>query len=128
MAKQNPQAIFGGFQFTIDAMAVNGIDQDIAFRLSQQDRLGVPTNWQFIGVGAEKITIKGEANHLVGGSIWQADALKAIGSEGKPKILVVGPKNIGKFLIQSIKNNFGDIIDDGKAITNKFTVSLVKQP
>ena len=127
MAKSSPQAIWGGVQFTVDTLAIDGIDRDTEFRLSQQDRLGDSTNWQFIGPGTQKITIKGEANHLIGGSMFQTDKLISIGSLGKPKNLVIGPKNVGKFLLQSIKDGFGNIVDDGRAITNKFTLTLVRQ-
>ena len=57
MAKSSPQAIWGGVQFTVDTLAIDGIDRDTQFRLSKQDRLGDSTNWQFIGPGTQNITI-----------------------------------------------------------------------
>jgi phage protein U len=126
MAKQSPQIVWGGVEFTIDTLAINDIKRNRTWRWAKHDRISASTVYQFIGEGPDEISLTGEANHLIGGSMFQSDKLVSIANEGKAKILVVAGKNLGKYMLHSLGDGFGNVIDDGKAITNKFTLKLVR--
>ena len=126
MAKQSPQAIWGGVQFSVDSLAVSDMKRNRKWRWAKHDLLAAPSIHQFIGVGVDDFTLSGEANHIIGGSMFQTDALATIADGGEAQILVIAGRNLQKWFMESLADGFGNLLDDGKAATNKFSCKFIR--
>ena len=127
MAKQPTQFIVGGIQLTVDDYAADTFNRTNEYRWPKQDRIAHPTALQFVGEGVEKLTLSGTAHHQWGGSMYFLDALRAKAAEGKPVNVATGHgRNLGKFCITNIKDGYGALMDDGRALENKWSIDLEK--
>jgi len=127
MAKLSPQFVIGGIQLTVDDYAADSFNRSNDYRWPTQDRIAHPTALQFVGEGVEKLSLSGTAHLQWGGSMFQLDALRAKAAEGKPVIVTIGTgRNLGKFCITSIKDGYGELMDDSRALENKWSIDLEK--
>lgn len=127
MAKQSPQFVIGGVQLKVDDYAATSFNRSSDYRWPAQERISHPSALQFVGEGVEKISLTGTAHLLYGGRMFQLDDLRAKAAAGKPVIVCTGTgKNLGKFCITSIKDDYDNLMDDSRAKTNKWSIDLEK--
>lgn len=127
MAKQSPQLIIGGVEISPDTIPADSIKIGDKYRWAAQDRIAAPTALQFIGSGLTDIDISGSANNIVNkGGMFYLNQLRQIATAGEPVVVVYAGRNLGKFCITDVSDSYSSLLDDGKAIDNKWSVKLQK--
>ncbi len=126
--KKGTQFVIGGFKLSVDAYAASDMSHGNDYRWAQHDRIGnASTTHQYLGEGVETIKLNGTVNLINGGSMYQLDSLKSIAEKGEPQIVTLGTgKVLGKFIIKKINSSYDKLMDDGRAIHNKFSIDLTR--
>lgn len=94
----------GDYQFSVSTAALQNIKRSSAWRWQSQERLGVRPAQQYLGPGAESLSLSGVIYPHYKGGVGQLDRMRAEAGQGKPLILVNGLGEIqGQWVITQVE-------------------------
>jgi len=80
----------GTFRFGVNRANYQTFTRDAAFRWARQDRLGRAPALQYLGPGAEEISLEGVIYPHFKGGLRQMELMRAVARQGVPMMLVDG--------------------------------------
>lgn len=111
------------FYFNLDTAAFDELRRQTEFRWASQERLSRRPAQQSVGMGEEKLSLKGVIFPSFKGGIKQLDTLRAIGSRLLPLNLTTGYGFVlGTWCLRSLEEEQGALLAGG--IPRKQTFSL----
>ncbi|QBQ11091.1 phage tail protein [Pseudomonas sp. SXM-1] len=111
------------FYFNLDTAAFNELRRQTEFRWASQERLSRRPAQQAVGMGEEKLSLKGEIFPAFKGGLKQLDTLRSIGSKLLPLNLTTGYGLVlGTWCMRSVEEEQGALLAGG--IPRKQTFSL----
>lgn len=115
----------GSFQFGINSAAFQSMAHTNEWRWPSQDRFGKPPVLQYIGEGAETITLPGVIYPEWRGGFGQIDAMRDLAGKGEPMAMMDGRGNaLGLFAIERIEEKQSVFASGGAARKMEFTLQL----
>lgn len=120
-------AAIGMFVFDTDSTLFEALRRDRAWRHERTDRLGARAASQFTGPGEDRVLIGGTLVPELIGDYYALETLSEMADEGEAYPLVDGLGNVlGTYTIERISEDRGNLLDDGTARRNDFTVELLR--
>lgn len=121
---QDPKA--SPYLFNLDTAAFDELRRSTAFRWASQERLGRRPAQQGIGMGDEKITLKGVIFPGFKGGLKQLDTLRRIGGQLQPLTLTTGYGDVlGTWCLASIEEEQSALMQGGIPRKQGFTLEFV---
>lgn len=121
---QDPKA--SPYFFNLDTAAFDELRRSTAFRWASQERLGRRPAQQGIGMGDEKITLKGAIFPGFKGGLKQLDTLRRIGGQLQPLTLTTGYGDVlGTWCLASIEEEQSALMQGGIPRKQGFTLEFV---
>ncbi|MQP64702.1 phage tail protein [Niveispirillum sp. SYP-B3756] len=115
----------GGFRFSLGTAAYQTLERSTEFRWAEQDRLGRGPAYQFVGLGADTITLAGVIYPHYRGGLGQVDAMRAEAAKGQPLDLVDGWGRVwGVWVIRSVRERDSNLMGNGAPLRIEFQVEL----
>ncbi len=115
----------GGFIFSLMTLAYQSAQRQREWRHSDTPRIGKRPICQFMGPGAEKITLTGLLVPEFKGTPFSLDALTAMAANGQAYSLVDGSGYVhGAFVIESLTDNQTVFTQYGTPQRIEFTLTL----
>ena len=117
--------VLGGCAFMLQTAPYRPMARTSGYRWQGVDRLGRKPAQQYLGPGADEITLEGEIMPAFGGGASQLDTLRALAATGKPQLLVTGRGDVlGDWIIAGIEENGSEFMSDGTACVLGFSITL----
>lgn len=118
--------MLGPYPFMLNTAAYQTLKRAATYRWAEQARVGRKPAQQFMGAGADEITLDGEIIPHWKGGYGQIDLMRLQASLGKPLILLEGYGGIllGKFVIANIAETKSELGADGAPGVIAFTMTL----
>ena len=121
---QDPKA--SPYFFNLDTAAFNELRRSTAFRWASQERLSRRPAQQGVGMGDEKITLKGAIFPGFKGGLKQLDTLRRIGGQLQPLTLTTGYGEVlGTRCLASIEEEQSGLMQGGIPRKQGFTLEFV---
>lgn len=115
----------GSFQFGINSAAFQSLAHTNEWRWPSQDRFGKPPVLQYIGEGAESITLPGVIYPEWRGGTGQLASMRDLAGKGEPLPMIDGSgSNLGLFAIERIEEKQSVFAAAGVARKVEFTIQL----
>lgn len=115
----------GSFQFGINSAAFQSMAHTNEWRWPAQDRFGNPPVLQYIGEGAESITLPGVIYPEWRGGTGQLDSMRELAGKGEPLPMISGSgSNLGLYAIERIEEKQSVFAAAGYARKVEFTIQL----
>ncbi|MEZ1317021.1 phage tail protein [Pseudomonas fluorescens] len=122
---QDPKA--SPYFFNLDTAAFNELRRSTAFRWASQERLSRRPAQQGVGMGDEKITLKGAIFPGFKGGLKQLDTLRRIGGQLQPLTLTTGYGEVlGTWCLASIEEEQSALMQGGIPRKQGFTLEFVR--
>jgi phage protein U len=122
---QDPKA--QPYYFNLDTAAFDELRRSTEFRWASQERLSRRPAQQGIGLGDEKITLKGAIFPGFKGGLKQLDTLRAIGAQLKPLTLTTGYGDVlGTWCLKNIDEEQSALMQGGIPRKQGFTLEFVR--
>ncbi|WP_162094765.1 phage tail protein [Pseudomonas chlororaphis] len=122
---QDPQA--QPYYFNLDTAAFDELRRSTEFRWASQERLTRRPAQQAVGMGEEKITLKGAIFPGFKGGIKQLDALRSIGARLAPVTLTTGYGDVlGTWCLKSLEEDQSELMQGGIPRKQGFTLEFVR--
>jgi len=122
---QDPKA--QPYYFNLDTAAFDELTRSTEFRWASQERLSRRPAQQAVGIGEEKITLKGTIYPGFKGGLKQLDTLRSIGAQLKPLTLTTGFGDVmGTWCLKSITEEQGALMHGGIPRKQGFTLEFVR--
>jgi phage protein U len=122
---QDPKA--QPYFFNLDTAAFNELRRSTAFRWASQERLSRRPAQQGVGMGDEKITLKGAIFPGFKGGLKQLDTLRRIGGQLQPLTLTTGYGEVlGTWCLASIEEEQSGLMQGGIPRKQGFTLEFVR--
>ncbi len=119
--------LLGPYPFMLRTAAPQTIGRRSEYRWAKQDRIGRKPAQQFLGAGADEITISCEILPHFAGGFGQVDALRTLAALGKPQLLVSGRGDVlGEWVITQIEAEDSEMWADGAPRVTTFTMTLAE--
>lgn len=118
--------MLGPYPFMLETAAYQQLRRSASWRWAEQARIGRKPAQQYLGAGADEISLDGEIlPHWKGGS-GQVDLMRLQASLGKPLILLEGYGGIvlGRYVITRIEETKSELLADGAPRLIAFSVTL----
>ena len=113
--------------FNLDTAAFDELRRSTEFRWASQERLSRRPAQQAVGMGDEKITLKGVIFPGFKGGLKQLDTLRAIGAKLEPLSLVTGYGDVlGNWCLKSIEEEQSALMQGGIPRKQGFTLEFVR--
>jgi phage protein U len=113
--------------FNLDTAAFDELRRSSEFRWASQERLSRRPAQQAVGMGDEKITLKGAIFPGFKGGLKQLDTLRAIGARLEPLSLVTGYGDVlGNWCLKSIEEEQSALMQGGIPRKQGFTLEFVR--
>ncbi|RON26596.1 phage tail protein [Pseudomonas lini] len=113
--------------FNLDTAAFDELRRSTEFRWASQERLSRRPAQQAVGIGDEKITLKGAIFPGFKGGLKQLDTLRAIGARLEPLSLVTGYGDVlGNWCLKSIEEEQSALMQGGIPRKQGFTLEFVR--
>ncbi len=97
------------------------------FRWASQERLTRRSAQQAVGIGEEKITLKGAIFPGVKGGIKQLDTLRSLGSQLKPLTLTSGYGDVlGTWCLKNVEEEHSALLQGGIPRKQAFTLEFAR--
>ncbi|WP_107497939.1 phage tail protein [Thalassobius sp. I31.1] len=118
--------LLGFYPFMLDTAAYQQLKRTSTYRWKQQDRIGRKPAQQYVGPGADQITLSGEILPHWKGGYQQLDMMRLQASRGKPLILLEGYGGfvLGDWVILRIDETKSELMADGSPRVIKFSMTL----
>lgn len=115
----------GLFVFELKSAPFETVARTTDHRWGEKDRAGAAPAHQYLGPGADSITIEGVLMPELTGGGKQIDKLREMAAEGKAWILVSGDgRNQGKWFIAQVTQRDSHHVENGLPRRIEFTLSL----
>ncbi|MDL2187282.1 phage tail protein [Pseudomonas sp. ChxA] len=122
---QDPKA--PPYYFNLDTAAFDELSRSTEFRWASQERLSRRPAQQAVGIGEEKITLKGTIYPGFKGGLKQLDTLRSIGAQLKPLTLTTGYGDVmGTWCLKNITEEQGALMHGGIPRKQGFTLEFVR--
>lgn len=122
---QDPKA--QPYYFNLDTAAFDELTRSTEFRWASQERLSRRPAQQAVGIGEEKITLKGTIYPGFKGGLKQLDTLRSIGAQLKPLTLTTGYGDVmGTWCLKNISEEQGALMHGGIPRKQGFTLEFVR--
>lgn len=116
---------FGLFIFSLQTLAYQELQRQTKWRFAENPVLGVRPRQQFIGLGSDDITLRGELRPEVTGKPISLDYLRSMGDTGKAWPLLDGAGRVyGLFIITDLNETKSVFLANGQAKKIDFDISL----
>lgn len=115
----------GLFVFELATAPFESTNRQTAWRWASKDRAAGPPAHQFLGPGADSLTLDGVLMPELTGGIEALDQLREMAAEGKAWILVSGDgRNQGTWFIDGVTEKSSHHLPNGQARRIEFSLSL----
>ncbi|MFJ7286377.1 phage tail protein [Pseudomonas sp. NPDC099000] len=122
---QDPKA--QPYFFNLDTAAFDELRRSTEFRWASQERLSRRPAQQGVGIGEEKITLKGAIFPGFKGGLKQLDTLRALGAQLKPLTLTTGYGDVlGTWCLKSVDEEQSSLMQGGIPRKQGFTLEFVR--
>lgn len=122
---QDPKA--PQYTFNLDTAAFDELRRSTEFRWASQERLGRRPAQQGVGMGDEKITLKGVIFPGFKGGLKQLDTLRTLGAQLQPLTLTTGYGDVlGTWCLQSVDEEQSSLMAGGIPRKQAFTLEFVR--
>ena len=112
--------------FNLDTAAFDELRRSTEFRWASQERLSRRPAQQGVGMGDEKITLKGAIFPGFKGGLKQLDTLRALGAQLKPLTLTTGYGDVlGTWCLRSVEEEQSSLMQGGIPRKQGFTLEFV---
>lgn len=121
----DPKAI--PYYFNLDTAAFDELRRSTEFRWASQERLTRRPAQQAVGIGEEKITLKGAIFPGFKGGIKQLDTLRSLGAQLKPLTLTTGYGDVlGTWCLKNVEEEQSALLQGGIPRKQAFTLEFVR--
>ena len=115
------------YYFNMDTAAFDELRRSTAFRWASQERLTRRPAQQAVGMGDEKLTMKGTIYTGFKGGLKQLDTLRSIGQQLGPLLLTTGYGTVlGSWCLASLDEEQGALLQGGIPRKQVFTLEFVR--
>ena len=115
------------YYFNLDTAAFEELSRTTDFRWSSQECLTRRPAQQAIGMGEERINLKGSIYTSFKGGLKELDALRSIGTQLQPLSLTTGYGEVlGNWCLKSIEEEQGAFLQGGIPRKQGFTLEFVR--
>ena len=122
---QDPKA--PQYTFNLDTAAFDELRRSTEFRWASQERLGRRPAQQGVGMGDEKITLKGAIFPGFKGGLKQLDTLRTLGAQLQPLTLTTGYGDVlGTWCLKSVDEEQSSLMAGGIPRKQAFTLEFVR--
>jgi phage protein U len=122
---QDPKA--APYFFNLDTAAFDELRRSTEFRWASQERLSRRPAQQAVGMGDEKITLKGAIIPGLKGGLKQLDTLRTLGAQLQPLTLTTGYGDVlGTWCLKSIEEEQSALMQGGIPRKQGFTLEFVR--
>jgi phage protein U len=122
---QDPKA--QPYYFNLDTAAFDELTRSSEFRWASQERLSRRPAQQAVGIGEEKISLKGTIYPGFKGGLKQLDTLRSMGAQLKPLTLTTGYGDVmGTWCLKSIAEEQGALMHGGIPRKQGFTLEFLR--
>lgn len=122
---QDPKA--APYFFNLDTAAFDELRRSTEFRWASQERLSRRPAQQGVGMGDEKITLKGAIFPGLKAGLKQLDTLRAIGAKLQPLTLTTGYGDVlGTWCLKSLEEEQSALMQGGIPRRQGFTLEFVR--
>lgn len=113
--------------FNLDTAAFDELRRSTKFRWASQERLSRRPAQQGVGIGDEKITLKGAIYPGFKGGLKQLDTLRVIGGKLQPLSLTTGyGEALGTWCLESVEEEQSALMQGGIPRKQGFTLEFVR--
>jgi len=118
--------MLGAYPFMLDTAAYQQLKRSSEYRWKQLDRIGRNPAQQYVGPGADQMTLSGEILPHWKGGLYQVDAMRAQAAGGKPLVLLEGYGGfvLGTWVILKIEETKSELMGDGSPRVITFSMTL----
>ncbi|SED77565.1 hypothetical protein SAMN04490185_4165 [Pseudomonas frederiksbergensis] len=122
---QDPKA--PPYFFNLDTAAFDELRRSTEFRWASQERLSRRPAQQAVGMGDEKITLKGAIIPGLKGGLKQLDTLRTLGAQLQPLTLTTGYGDVlGTWCLKSLEEEQSALMQGGIPRKQRFTLEFVR--
>jgi len=115
----------GLFVFKLSSLPYQNINHQVNYNWGENARFGQRAVSQFLGLGQEKLTLKGQLLPELTGGARYLQALQGMADSGRAWPLIEGTGTIyGMFIIERLVKDSGEFNTRGQARTITFTLNL----
>ncbi len=115
------------YYFNLDTAAFDELSRSTEFRWASQERLTRRPAQQTVGIGEEKLTLKGTIYPGFKGGLKQLDTLRSIGAWRQPLTLTTGyGEVIGTWCLKSINEEQATLMHGGIPRKQGFTLEFAR--
>lgn len=115
------------YYFNLDTAAFDELSRSTEFRWASQERLSRRPAQQAVGLGEEKLTLKGTIYPGFKGGLKQLDILRTIGGRLQPLTLTTGyGEVIGTWCLKTINEEQGALLHGGIPRKQGFTLEFAR--
>jgi phage protein U len=115
------------YYFNLDTAAFDSLRRSTEFRWASQERLSRRPALQGVGMGDEKITLKGQIFPGFKGGLKQLDTLRSIGAQLQPLTLTTGYGDVlGTWCLKSVDEDQSALMQGGIPRKQEFTLEFVR--
>ncbi len=115
----------GLFVFGVDTLAYQELQRRTEYRHAGAERLSAPPAWQFLGPGADTITLPGVLMPELVGDYASIEALREMGAEGEAWPLVLSDGTIlGQYFIRMVEERQSNFLPGGAPRRVEFSIDL----
>jgi phage protein U len=121
----DPKAI--PYYFNLDTAAFDELRRSTEYRWASQERLTRRPAQQAVGIGEDKITLKGAIFPGFKGGIKQLDTLRSLGAQQLPLTLTTGYGDVlGTWCLKSVDEEQNALLQGGIPRKQAFTLEFVR--
>ncbi|MFR0674652.1 phage tail protein [Enterobacterales bacterium AW_CKDN230030176-1A_HGKHYDSX7] len=114
------------YYFNLDTAAFDELRRQTAYRWAGQERLGRSIAQQAVGLGEDKLSLKGVIYPGHKGGIRQLDTLRSIGRNLQPLNLVTGYGQVlGNWCLQNVEEDQSNLLAGGIPRKQAFSLEFV---
>jgi phage protein U len=115
------------FYFNMDTAAFDELQRASAFRWASQERLTRRPAQQAVGMGEEKLTLKGVIFPGFKGGLKQLDTLRSVGKQLQPVLLTTGYGDVlGSWCLVNLNEDQSALLQGGIPRKQAFTLEFVR--
>jgi hypothetical protein len=117
----------GDFVFELRGAAYWDFQRQTEFRHASHDRVGQRPAFQYVGPGADSITLSGTLLPEFTGGRANLDELREMGATGEPRTLVEGSGRLyGLWVIRNVRETNTVFMQDGQPRKIEFSLALAR--
>ncbi|MES9873170.1 MAG: phage tail protein [Candidatus Sedimenticola sp. 6PFRAG7] len=117
----------GEYSFSLNTAAYQSLTRSCEYRWRAQDRTGRSPAQQYLGPGAETISLEGDIYPHFKGGLGQLESMRSEAGKGVPMILVDGTGRIWQqWVIKQVEETQRLLFNDGTPSKIEFRMQLTR--